>query len=193
MNREEFFELLKSKISQPGLDLVQDAYNLAKNLHRDQMRDDGERYFEHCRRVALVIILERKIFQPETIATALLHDVLEDTFVHPRVLRKVFGEEIHGWLNLLSKTVPRFDDMTGKVVFREKKGLQNYFWAIQNGPLPVRIIKLSDRLDNLRSFSIWPSERRAKYIRETKGYIFPIAQDTDSWFIGEFSKHCGAA
>lgn len=192
MNREEFFGLLRFKIPQPELNLIQDAYRLAKDSHREQIRDDGERHFEHCRRAALVIIKERGIFRSEMIITALLHDAIEDRFVHPRVFQALFGEKTCDWLLLLSKTVPRFDDATGKLMFRQEKGLQNYFWAIQNAQAAVRVIKLSDRLDNLRSFGVWPEERRARYIRETKDYLFPIAQATDPWFSEKFLKYCGA-
>jgi len=190
MNREMFFGLLKDKLSARDLKLIQNAYWFAKDAHRAQTRDDGERYFEHCRRVALVLIRERGIFDPEIIVTALTHDVGEDTTVPPDVIFSLFGPSVYEWTQLLSKTLPVFDATTGAVTLRGKKDLQKYFWAIQSGPIPAGLVKCADRTDNMRSFGCWPPERKAKYIRETREYIIPIAQKVDPWFVDELSKHC---
>jgi GTP diphosphokinase / guanosine-3',5'-bis(diphosphate) 3'-diphosphatase len=193
VNRKKFFNLLRYQLSLNELRFVQKAYWFAKDVHRIQTRDGGERYFEHCRRVALVIIEERKIFDADTIVTALVHDVIEDTFVPPDAFFNLFGPRTYEWTHILSKNTPCFDEINGTVVIRDKKDIQKYFWVIQNASREVRLVKLSDRLDNLRSFGIWPEERRQRYIRETKEYIVPIALATDPWFVEEFSKYYTAA
>ncbi len=191
MNREIFFGLLKDRLSPRDLKFVQNAYWFAKREHHGQVRDSGERVFEHCRRVALILIQERRIFDPEVIATALIHDVNEDTPAPPDATLSLFGPKVYEWSQLLSKTLPVFDAVTGAVVVRGEKDPGKYFWEIQNAPQEVRSVKCSDRVDNLRSFGCWPPERKQKYIRETREYLFPIAEITDPWFLGEFSKHCG--
>lgn len=172
------------------LKLVQNAYWFAKDVHRKDIRDTGERYFEHCRRVALILMEERNVYDAEIIATAFIHDCIEDTHAPPDVILSIFGSTVHEWAYTLSKTLPFFDELSGEVVRREKKDAKIYFAEIHHGPWQVRLLKCADRVDNLRSFGAWDAERKARYIQETEEYILPIAEQVDPWFTKEMKKYC---
>ena len=82
MNRARFEQLLNLKMRPIDVKLVMKAYQDAKYAHgyENQKRDNGERYFEHPRRVALIVMRELEIYDPDMIIAALLHDTVEDTF-----------------------------------------------------------------------------------------------------------------
>ena len=88
MNRKQFFASLKENVDATELRRIQAAYWIAKEAHRQQARDCGERYFEHPRRTASILI-RHGVIDTHTILLALLHDTLEDRLVahlHPDLL-----------------------------------------------------------------------------------------------------------
>lgn len=191
MSRKQFFALLRGL---PSGDLVQiqHAYWLAKNAHRMQSRDNGARYFEHPRRVA-VMLIERGVRDKDAITTGLLHDVTEDTNTPHGVIVDVFPNIIWERLYLLSKVVPLFDPVTGQIYHRLKKPANDYFTAIAAADEVVRMVKCADRLDNLGDVANWKPERLTRYIAETEEYIIPIAEKTDPWFLRELRTAIEAA
>lgn len=144
---------------------IQLAYTLSKYAHRSQVRKelgpDGKplRYFEHVRRVALVLLDELKLARPELIITALLHDGIEDTRdLTPDVIEFHFGAEVGTLVKLLSK-VPK----------------EGYAERLHNfGDWRALTIKGCDRLDNLRSLGEASPEFRAKQIKETRTVYYPL-------------------
>lgn len=178
MGRFEFFESIRNKYSLPELRHIQTAYFLAKNLHRPQKRDDGERYFEHPVRVAK-ILLEFDYDNYETIVLALLHDVIEDTYTPEHMIIDLFGQEIYKGLNVLTKSKAILDPLTLEMTYKAKKELHIYFSEIAATKKNIRVVKLADRIDNIRDLNSFTPERKAKYIKETVEYILPIAQETD--------------
>lgn len=142
------------------------AYTLAKFGHRAQTRKeltDGKptRYFEHVRRVALVLMDEMKIMDKDMIISALLHDSIEDTKdLTPELLEHCFGNNVVSIVKLLSK-VP-------------KEGYIDRLTNCHNWQ--VLAIKACDRLDNLRSLMIpgTSSEFQKRQVLETKEKYFPI-------------------
>lgn len=187
MDRETFFDHLKEKLTPEELMRVQRGYWFAKNTHRFQRRDTGERYFEHCRRVASILI-ERNAYNADSITLALIHDVVEDGFTPPGVILKLFGATLYRWAFLLSKKLPVFDEITGRVLVWGKIDIAPYFSSVAHAEQEVRMVKLADRLDNLRSIGNWSCSRIERYIKETVKFIIPIAESTDSWFVVEFEK-----
>lgn len=182
MNRIEFFGLL-SGMSAGDLLQVQMAYWLAKNAHRPQApRDNGERYFEHPRSVA-VSLIERGFSDRDTVVLALLHDVLEDTNTPVHVIMELFGHEVWKGLSLLAKYIPIFDPVTGQVVYRYRKSLTEYYGELRDRAVRnVQLVKIADRYHNLQTMGSWAPERKQKYLDETREYILPIARKTESWF-----------
>ena len=181
MNRREFFGRL-SGMNAGDLVQVQDAYWLAKNAHREQMRDNGVRYFEHPRDVALMLI-DRGFRERSVIIKALLHDVVEDTNTSPSTIVNMFGHDMWRSLFLLSKMIPVFDPITGQICGRYRKPDAVYYAELSAAPHEDRLVKCGDRLCNLRDMQKgWPKERQVKNAKETVEEVIPIAQMTDPWF-----------
>ncbi|MDO8504706.1 MAG: HD domain-containing protein [Candidatus Liptonbacteria bacterium] len=186
MNRDKFFGLILNK-SEKELREIIIAYWFSKNVHRVQSRDTGERYFEHPRRAALTL-LRMGFDSTEEIITGLLHDALEDTFAPKEVYPALFGGKIYKNLQTLSKSLPVFDGKTGKLIKRRKKDIGKYYAGILNGSPAVRRVKCADRIDNLKSFGVWPTERKAKYVKETIEFILPIARRTDQRLVKAINR-----
>lgn len=163
-DREKFFNRI-GFLPEADLLRIQLAYTLSKYAHRAQVRKelgpDGKplRYFEHVRRVALVLIDELKIARPEMIVTALLHDGIEDTRdLTPEMIEFHFGADVGSLVKLLSK-VPK----------------EGYAERLFNfGDWRALLLKACDRLDNLRSIGGGSREFRQKQVNETRRVYYPI-------------------
>lgn len=160
----------------PGVDLVEaDAF--AEAAHAGQERASGVPYITHPR--AVRAILEEEFPEPvddETLAIALLHDVLEDCQVHPTVLLERFGREVQEGVTLLSWSIRAL----------ELERDERIYWSgIRRGPRAVRLVKAADRLHNVReTIEGAHGGLREKYLRETSDELLPILRDHDeSWFV----------
>lgn len=188
MNRDTFFHLISPR-PQAELEMIQQAYWLAKHAHRKQKRDGGGRYFEHPRRVAIRAI-KAGFDSTEQIILCLLHDVVEDTDTPLTVIVALFGVAMWDHLVLISKKIPVFDPVTGEVRGRTKKELAAYFKGIANAPIVVRRGKILDRLDNMSDMRAFSYARRTKYLRETRRHIVPIAKTIDANLAKELEALC---
>ncbi len=145
------------------------AYEFAENAHRGQKRSSGEDYFIHpC---AVVEILADYGFDSSTLIAAFLHDVLEDTSVTPEQLSAEFGDEILG----LVEGVTKLDKL--QFTNREEAQAENFrkFFMAMAKDLRVIIIKLADRLHNMRSLKFLPQEKQQYISRETLDIYAPLA------------------
>lgn len=152
----------------------------AELAHRGQKRNTGDDtapevpYIVHPRAVRAVLEVEHPdpaVREPWLLATALLHDVLEDCEVHHLEVTSQFGAEVSAACRALSKQL-KVDPLAVKT--------QEQYWAVlAQAPLAVRQVKAADRVDNLRSCLRWPRPRLAhKYLRETPRYLLPmVAED----------------
>ena len=145
------------------------AYEYAKNAHIDQKRASGEPYFIHpC---AVANILMELGLDAATVAAAFLHDVIEDTKYTAEDIKAEFGDEI---LELVSG-VTKLD----KIVFesREQEEAENFrkIFVAMAKDIRVIIIKLADRLHNMRSLSFLSQERQRKMAKETLDIYSPLA------------------
>ena len=166
-NKETFQARLQPYFSPSDQLDIKLAYTLAKFGHRAQLRkelnEDGThtRYFEHVRRVSLVLMDEMKNMNRDMIITALLHDSIEDTKdLTPELLEHCFGTDVVSMIKLLSKT--------------PKEG---YIERLENcHNWKVLALKACDRLDNLRSLMIPGTtlEFKKRQIEETKYKYFPL-------------------
>jgi len=141
-NKESFFSRFVGRVGPTELLKLQTAYMMAKHGHRGQRRNetDGDgnplRYFEHSRRVAITLPDQFGIFDIKYVCTALLHDTLEDCEdISAEMLEMIFGEEITKGVI----SVTKFDGYK-----------DNYFDVVKNNKIG-RVVKLSDKLDNMRS------------------------------------------
>lgn len=143
---------------------VEWAYTAAKASHswqtRKELGPDGQplRYFEHIRRVSLVLIDEARCATPEMVCAALLHDSVEDTHLSLAMIEHMFGADVAGLVQKLSK-VP-------------KEGyLERLMLCTDWRPY---LIKACDRLDNLRSLAGSSPEFQRKQLIETRDKYFPV-------------------
>lgn len=191
LNRDAFFNLLLSRANTSSQDFkkLQRAYWLSKEVHRTQERETGERYFEHPRRVAIILI-KRGVTDIDVIAAALLHDAVEDTFTPMEIYYDLFGKSVWDMIFTLSKKIPAFHPITGEVIGWAKKETRGYYGKIALEPQPFfRMIKCADRIDNLRTCANWDQDRKDRYIAETKEFLLPLAEALDDkWFAEELKR-----
>ena len=179
---------LTSHLNTGQLALVRRAYEVAEAVHATQMRDEGTPYIMHPLRVALLLVDELGINSPTLVCSALLHDVIEDSpdyYADGPVTRADivawFGEEIAEIVWLLSK----FDDVT----------LPAYLAAIEAAAATgAPLVKLCDRLDNLRSLARSPKvDKIRRYIRTTEIFFLPMARRTNRYLYTEPTRLLEAA
>lgn len=168
------FEVLKKIIltDHPGDDLVfvTKAYELAKKAHKDQKRKSGEPYLIHP--VCVAIILAQIDMDTETIVGGLLHDVVEDTKYTVEDITKLFSEEIA----LLVDGVTKLTQLSYSAdkLDVQAENLRKMFLAMAKD-IRVIIIKLADRLHNMRTLQFMKPEKQKEKARETMDIYAPLA------------------
>lgn len=177
MGVSELIERVKSYSPNADVDCIERAYRFAENAHRGQYRDSGEAFFQHPLGVAK--ILAELELDPVTIAAGLLHDVLEDTQVTREELEREFGSEIVLLVDGVTKL--------SKIHFRSKEeqqaqSLRKMFLAMAED-VRVVLIKLADRLHNMRTLRHLPVDRQKKIARETLEIYTPLAHRLGMWSI----------
>ncbi len=194
MSRSEFSELVRKALGPVYLqwsERLKAAYYISKRIHEKQRRDDGKRYFEHCRGVAEILIQypprlygddptfpSNQAELVEEIIIALLHDTVEDAYPPDYLLKQLFGSHIAYCVARLSK-VSVYEAEAWEIVKWEKPP-DEYFESITNGSPSVRRVKLADRLHNFRDMGVWKPTRKRRKIDETRKYILqPAFIDTD--------------
>lgn len=187
MTRERFFKIIDREVGLEDRERIEWAYALAKNFHRDQMRDEGVRYFEHCRKVVLLLVKYGPT-NPDEIVVALLHDIYEDQFVPRGMIRHLFGPGVNEAIKSLSHEKP-FYKSHGRIV-KTSQDLKKYFNSIKHASLLVKRVKLADRLNNMETFQFCTKEKQLRKIKETRNYILPIAANTDPRFYKAIKGWC---
>lgn len=175
MNNPVDFNMLKDAVlknnSGADVDFLKKALDFAFNVHKNQKRDEGAPYILHPFSVALYLADKMQIGDVEIIASALLHDVIEDDpRVNKEVLKDEFGERVAGYVSLLSKNkVPGIDKAEIRRVYYEK---------LKTAPVEVLRIKIADRLDNIRFLHKNPyKDKIRRYVAETRKVYLPMAKD----------------
>lgn len=149
--------------------LIIRAYNFAENAHQGQYRKSGERYFIHPVEVAKILI-ELKL-DSSTIAAALLHDVLEDTDYDYNKLKSEFGEEIVELVEGVTK-LTRLNFQSKEE--RQAENFRKMFVAMAKD-IRVILIKLADRLHNMRTLKYQSDDKKREISMETLEIYAPIA------------------
>ena len=170
-DKKKFFKIIATLY--PTLDwrykLIEKAYKDAKDAFRETRREDGQRYFEHLRAVALIAILYLRTHDYRIIVAALLHDIVEDipSWTIERV-RAEYGEEIALLVEWMTKPSADFPD-------KEECHLV-YHRRFIHAPREFFILKMADRLHNLLTMWVCTAEKRARKIGETRRFYLPFAE-----------------
>jgi GTP pyrophosphokinase len=169
---------------------IERAYDVAELAHAGQKRKSGESYIQHP--LAVAMLLADIGMDADTIAAGLLHDVLEDTDVDLARMERVFGpniaslvdgvtklEEIEGQIEKehIDRLSQRSERPRGE---QEAESLRKMFIAMAED-IRVVIIKLADRLHNMRTLDALPPERRKSFARETLEIFAPLANRLGIW------------
>lgn len=165
----------------PGLshfdhDLIERAYVVASDGHKTQFRDSGKPYITHP--VAVAEILAELSMDAATLAAALLHDVVEDTDISLADIEREFGEDVALLVNGVTK-IKQVPTELGEMRQAKKGDLQaeylrQMFMAMGND-VRVILVKLADRLDNMRTLGSLSRDRQMRNARETLDIFAPLA------------------
>jgi guanosine-3',5'-bis(diphosphate) 3'-pyrophosphohydrolase len=168
MDLENLLSLLPENISPADRSLVERAYRVAEKAHEGQVRASGESYVQHCLAVASILI---EMGMPvSTVAAGLLHDTVEDTDLTIAQLPRVSHYE---------------NDQRGESATRielAKENLRKTFLAMGDD-VRVVLIKLADRLHNMRTLSHLPENKRVRIAMETLEIFAPLANRLGIWQI----------
>lgn len=157
-------------LDEEGLEKVERAYRFAAEFHQDQRRRSGEPYINHPVEVALILAHDLRMDE-DTICAALLHDTVEDTPATLDELRDLFGETVADLVDGVTKlTSIQVSSMDAKQAWN----LRKMFLAMSRD-IRVVIIKLADRLHNMRTLAALPPDRRQFKARETMDVYAPLA------------------
>ncbi len=147
---------------------IHDAYLIAKHYHEGQKRRSGEDYITHP--VEVGIILADLHAGPLTIAAALLHDVVEDTSFTLEDVEKQFGKEVSD----LVDGVTKLTKLSFSTIVTQAENVQKMLLAMAKD-IRVVLIKIADRLHNMRTLDSMPKEKQLTIARETLDIYAPIA------------------
>ena len=162
------------------ISMIQKAYDTAYEAHKDQVRKSGEPYIIHP--LCVAIILAGLELDKETIVAGLLHDVVEDTIMTEAEITKEFGADVAllvdgvtklQQLQLSGSTQSQSGDSDRMEM--QAENLRKMFFAMAKD-IRVIMIKLADRLHNMRTLKHMPAEKQQRIARETMDIYAPIAQ-----------------
>lgn len=181
-NRKTFLKRLEGKFSPEQIENIDFAYDIAKESHRPQSRESGERYFEHPRAGCLIMMDELNMYDYDLIISFLLHDTGEDTPIWGNIsesydqfvikakkrLTKIFNDKIADIVIKLTK--PSVDNAK---FFTKDEAFDFYINQMQTDE-DVLVAKMVDRLHNLRNLIGNRPEKIQKQITETEDVYIPL-------------------
>lgn len=169
MNLAEFIIRIEAFNANVNIPLIRKAYEFASKAHQGQLRQSGEPYVEHCLEGAF--ILAEQHMDSITIAASLVHDVLEDTDITLEELRREFGDEIAELVDGVTK-ISAVDYSS-----REEQQVEYFRKMLLSMAKDIRVIliKLADRLHNMRTLEHMPPEKQKRIALETRDVYCPLA------------------
>lgn len=165
---EHILDSVKSRVTAEELTLIKKAYDFAKMAHAPQKRRSGEPYIIHPVEVAQICAIELML-DVNTIVTAFLHDVVEDTEYTLEDIKREFGEDVAFLVNALTKQKKEHYEMS--------KQVDNYKQMLDSMHYDIRaiLIKVADRLNNMRTLNSMPTRKQMKIAGETDYFYAPLA------------------
>ncbi|MEI3199662.1 MAG: bifunctional (p)ppGpp synthetase/guanosine-3',5'-bis(diphosphate) 3'-pyrophosphohydrolase [Lachnospiraceae bacterium] len=168
---DELINSVKKYHPSTDITMIEKAYRIAREAHEGQFRKSGEPYIIHPLSVALILAdLE---LDKETIVAGLLHDVVEDTVMTSEEIRKEFGDEVELLVDGVTK-LGQLNYAADKVEV-QAENLRKMFLAMAKD-IRVILVKLADRLHNMRTAKYWSPEKQKEKARETMDIYAPLAQ-----------------
>lgn len=168
--RLQLMDTMKSLYSDEDIEMVGKAYDMAYEAHKDQKRKSGEPYIIHP--ICVAIILAELELDRETIIAGLLHDVVEDTEVTYEDVVREFGVEVAQLVDGVTK-LGQLSYSKDKIEV-QAENLRKMFLAMAKD-IRVILIKLADRLHNMRTMQFMKPEKQKEKSRETMDIYAPIA------------------
>ena len=170
LNQKDLIRKVKNYNKFLNPETLSKAYTFALNAHKDQKRDSGDPYLTHP--VAVADILTELKLDSATIATGLLHDTIEDTKTTYKTVEKEFGKEVAD----LVEGVTKISELEGKVIQNSKAENIRKLILATSKDVRVLLVKLADRLHNMRTLSsISDTDRRKRIAKETMEIFAPLA------------------
>lgn len=166
---EDLIALVRNYNPRCNADLIRRAYAYGFKMHDGQMRKSGEPYFTHP--VAVAAILTEQRLDDATIVTALLHDTIEDTRSTYADLAAMFGEEVAELVDGVTKLT---NLQLSNTESQQAENFRKLFMAMSRD-LRVILVKLGDRLHNMRTIRSMSPEKQAQKARETMEIFAPLA------------------
>jgi guanosine-3',5'-bis(diphosphate) 3'-pyrophosphohydrolase len=182
MKLETLLEALPTTRSLTERALIERAYAAAEKAHAGQKRASGEAYVQHCLSVALILAELR--LPTAVIIAGLLHDTVEDTPLTLEDIRRDFGDEVAKLVDGVTKLaqLPRVSKDGNAPIDRHTESLRKTFLAMSDD-VRVVLIKLADRLHNMRTLHHLRPEKRERIARETLEIFAPLANRLGIWQI----------
>jgi guanosine-3',5'-bis(diphosphate) 3'-pyrophosphohydrolase len=174
---EELLERLKSNKSDADIAKIKAAYEFAAMAHQGQKRDSGEDYIQHPLEVAAIV--NDLAMDTTSVIAALLHDVVEDTDVNVDHISKEYGSTVAMLVNGVTK-LSQLNFQTKQE--RQMENLRKMFLAMTQD-LRVIIIKLADRLHNMRTLKFLPEVKQKRVAKETIEIYAPLSHRLGMWKI----------
>ena len=172
---------ITASVSQEDRELIERVYEVAEHAHDGQARASGEPYIVHS--LAVALMLADLHLDPKTIAAGLLHDVPEDTAVTIDQVRDMFGAEIASLVDGVTK-LSQIDRLSGdgrtSIEEQRAESLRKMFLAMVQD-VRVVLIKLADRLHNMRTLGALPEDKRRRIAQETLDIFAPLANRLGFW------------
>ncbi len=166
---EDLIALVRNYNPRSNADLIRKAYAYGFKMHDGQMRKSGEPYFTHP--VAVAAILTEQRLDDATIITALLHDTIEDTRSTYTEVASLFGDEVAELVDGVTKLT---NLQLSSTESQQAENFRKLFMAMSKD-LRVILVKLGDRLHNMRTIKSMNPEKQAQKARETMEIFAPLA------------------
>jgi GTP pyrophosphokinase len=198
MQLEQFIEKLPKNYSVFDIEQIKKAYHIAEEAHKGQTLASGLPYISHC--VAVATILAEMSVPPELIITALLHDAVEDTEITLEFIKKEFNQEVASLVDGVTKLthlpnllrgdqhIETLELTEGKTPHRKVRedeiaeSLRKTFLAMSDD-IRVVLVKLADRLHNMRTLSYLNEDLQKRIAQETLDIFAPLANRLGIWQI----------
>jgi GTP pyrophosphokinase len=165
----------KPKLNDNDLDLIKKAFEVAKEAHREQRRKNGEPYIFHPIEVARIVTQEMGLGSTSVVC-ALLHDVVEDSDIRLKDIENWFGEKVAKIVDGLTKVREVFSKETKKEINKSEQA-ETFRKVILTISQDIRVIlvKIADRLHNMRTLDSMSKEKQLKIVGETNFVYAPLA------------------